>query len=131
MHPVHAAKACDPEGEFVRRWVPELARLPAEYVHCPWEASTARLAGAGVRLVHCRGESPSSSSSSGSGAPDRAPRRSHAELGLATGRYPHRVVADLPRARQVRPSARERPPGSCRYFGGRSCARSARSALRL
>ena len=27
MHPVFAAKTCDPEGDYVRRWVPELAGL--------------------------------------------------------------------------------------------------------
>merc|ERR1719331_3827838 len=38
MHPVFAAKSCDPEGEYVRRWLPALAKLPVEYIHCPWEA---------------------------------------------------------------------------------------------
>ena len=28
MHPVFAAKSADPEGEYVRRWVPELKALP-------------------------------------------------------------------------------------------------------
>lgn len=38
LHPVYAAKAADPDGHYVRRWLPELAHLPAEYIHCPWEA---------------------------------------------------------------------------------------------
>ena len=38
MHPVYAAKACDPDGNYVRRWLPQLAKLPLEFVHCPWEA---------------------------------------------------------------------------------------------
>lgn len=33
MHPVYAAKAADPEGDYVRRWCPELARLPLEFIH--------------------------------------------------------------------------------------------------
>ena len=33
MHPVYAAKSCDPEGEFVRMWCPELAKVSAFEVH--------------------------------------------------------------------------------------------------
>ncbi len=50
MHPVFAAKTCDPEGEYTRRWLPELALLPTEFVHCPWEAPTSMRAAAGVHL---------------------------------------------------------------------------------
>ncbi|HSL94964.1 MAG TPA: FAD-binding domain-containing protein, partial [Thermoleophilia bacterium] len=38
------------DGAFVRRWIPELAGLPAEWVHEPWEAPADVLAAAGVRL---------------------------------------------------------------------------------
>jgi len=48
MHPVFAAKSCDPTGEYVRRWLPELSHLPAEYIHCPWEAPNRLLLGANV-----------------------------------------------------------------------------------
>jgi len=51
MHPVFAAKACDPEGEYVRKWLPQLARLPVEYIHCPWEAPFGLRASA--RLTLC------------------------------------------------------------------------------
>ncbi|GAB3276324.1 cryptochrome/photolyase family protein [Parahaliea aestuarii] len=40
----------DPDGEYVRHWVPELARLPARYVHCPVEAPPAALEEAGIVL---------------------------------------------------------------------------------
>lgn len=50
MHPVFAAKSCDPEGDYVRRWLPQLAALPVEYIHCPWEAPFALRAAAGVVL---------------------------------------------------------------------------------
>ena len=50
MHPVYAAKSADPDGEYVRRWCPELSGLPREYVHCPWEAPATTLAAANVAL---------------------------------------------------------------------------------
>ncbi|KAJ4968712.1 hypothetical protein NE237_015413 [Protea cynaroides] len=40
----------DPEGEYVRRWVPELARMPTEWIHHPWDASIIVLRAAGVEL---------------------------------------------------------------------------------
>lgn len=30
------ARECDPEGHFIRRWVPELAGVPLEHLHAPW-----------------------------------------------------------------------------------------------
>lgn len=35
-NPVKQAIALDPEGEFVRRWVPELASVPNEWIFMPW-----------------------------------------------------------------------------------------------
>jgi len=37
FHPVLQGKKHDPEGAYVRRWVPELARVPGRYIHAPWE----------------------------------------------------------------------------------------------
>ena len=42
--------AQDPDGSYVRRWVPELAKLPNKYMHAPWDAPPATLASAGVVL---------------------------------------------------------------------------------
>lgn len=50
FNPVLQGEKFDPEGDYVRRWVPELAQLPATFVHRPWEASPAVLAAAGVTL---------------------------------------------------------------------------------
>ncbi len=44
------AAAFDPDGSYVRRWIPALARLPARYVHAPWAAPAAVLDDAGVEL---------------------------------------------------------------------------------
>jgi len=40
----------DPNGTYVRKWIPILARLPTEYVHCPWKAPRQVLDDAGVEL---------------------------------------------------------------------------------
>ncbi len=37
FNPVTQAKRFDPEGSYVRRWVPELASLPARFIHEPWK----------------------------------------------------------------------------------------------
>jgi deoxyribodipyrimidine photo-lyase len=50
FNPVTQGEKFDPEGGYVRTWVPELARMPARYIHLPWTAPDAVLAGAGVRL---------------------------------------------------------------------------------
>ncbi|MFC8784918.1 cryptochrome/photolyase family protein [Streptomyces nigra] len=36
LNPVLQAKRYDPEGRYVRRWVPELAEVPRAMVHEPW-----------------------------------------------------------------------------------------------
>lgn len=48
--PVLQGTRFDADGDYVRRWVPELAKLPAEHIHAPWEAPAAVLARAGVEL---------------------------------------------------------------------------------
>ncbi|XP_039000084.1 cryptochrome-1-like isoform X2 [Hibiscus syriacus] len=40
----------DPEGEYVRQWLPELARMPTEWIHHPWDAPLTVLKVAGVEL---------------------------------------------------------------------------------
>lgn len=50
FNPVTQAEKFDPEGAYVRRWLPELAALPDAAIHRPWEASEQTLAAAGVRL---------------------------------------------------------------------------------
>jgi deoxyribodipyrimidine photo-lyase len=50
FNPVLQGRKFDPDGAYVRRYVPELAALPDSAIHAPWEAPALVLAGAGVRL---------------------------------------------------------------------------------
>lgn len=50
FNPVTQGVKFDTEGSYVRRWVPELAQLPAPLIHAPWEADAATLRAAGVVL---------------------------------------------------------------------------------
>jgi deoxyribodipyrimidine photo-lyase len=50
FNPVLQGEKFDPAGAYVRRWVPELARLPDKHLHQPWSAPDAVLAAAGVRI---------------------------------------------------------------------------------
>ena len=38
FNPVLQGRRFDPDGAYVRRWVPELTRVPARWIHRPWEA---------------------------------------------------------------------------------------------
>ena len=50
FNPVLQGEKFDPDGTYVRRWVPELARMPANLIHKPWDATPLELASAGVTL---------------------------------------------------------------------------------
>lgn len=50
FNPVLQGEKFDPRGDYVRRWCPELARLPGKWIHQPFAAPAAILAPAGVVL---------------------------------------------------------------------------------
>jgi deoxyribodipyrimidine photo-lyase len=50
FNPVTQSQKFDPDGTYIRRWVPELARLDTEHIHAPWLAPKAALDAAGVQL---------------------------------------------------------------------------------
>ena len=50
FNPQLQGKKFDAEGEYVRRWVPELRALDARWIHAPHDAPEAALKKAGVRI---------------------------------------------------------------------------------
>jgi deoxyribodipyrimidine photo-lyase len=50
FNPVRQGERFDPDGVYVRRWVPELAGLPARWIHQPWAAPASQLHDAGIMI---------------------------------------------------------------------------------
>jgi deoxyribodipyrimidine photo-lyase len=48
FNPTTQAERYDPDGAYIHRWVPELARLPVPHLFAPWAAPAAALSTAGV-----------------------------------------------------------------------------------
>ncbi len=49
--PVRQGERFDPQGEYIRRWLPELSGLPDRYIYTPWMATADILADSGVKLA--------------------------------------------------------------------------------
>jgi len=50
FNPITQGRKFDPEGDYVRKWCPELAGLPNKLIHAPFEATEIELAAAGIKL---------------------------------------------------------------------------------
>ena len=50
FNPILQGQKFDPDGTYVRSWVPELENLPNKYIHQPWAASEHILADSGISL---------------------------------------------------------------------------------
>jgi deoxyribodipyrimidine photo-lyase len=50
FNPVLQGQKFDPDGDYIRRYIPELAALPTEYLAHPWTAPASVLASAGIQL---------------------------------------------------------------------------------
>lgn len=50
FNPVLQGRRHDPDGAYVRRWVPELAAVPTARIHAPSDMTTAEQAAAGCRI---------------------------------------------------------------------------------
>jgi deoxyribodipyrimidine photo-lyase len=51
FNPVTQGLKFDPDGEYVRRWVPELRHLPGRAAHEPWEHEDGYAEGYPERIV--------------------------------------------------------------------------------
>jgi len=50
FNPVSQSEKFDPDGRFIRRYLPQLAKLPDAALHAPWTARPIDMAAAGVEL---------------------------------------------------------------------------------
>eukprot|EP00172_Hildenbrandia_rubra_P000648 Plantae.Rhodophyta-Hildenbrandia_rubra.ctg1353.p1 GENE.Plantae.Rhodophyta-Hildenbrandia_rubra.ctg1353~~Plantae.Rhodophyta-Hildenbrandia_rubra.ctg1353.p1 ORF type:complete len:768 (+),score=123.19 Plantae.Rhodophyta-Hildenbrandia_rubra.ctg1353:1305-3608(+) len=50
VNPAKLGRRLDSSGAYIRRWLPELAKLPVEVIHQPWRASPDVLEKAGITL---------------------------------------------------------------------------------
>ncbi|MFM8770284.1 MAG: FAD-binding domain-containing protein, partial [Rubrivivax sp.] len=50
FNPVSQSEKFDPQGRFIRRYLPALSALPDAALHAPWQARPVDLAAAGVTL---------------------------------------------------------------------------------
>jgi deoxyribodipyrimidine photo-lyase len=50
FNPVTQSQRFDPQGRFIRRYLPALAALPDRAIHAPWLVAPLELVGAGIRL---------------------------------------------------------------------------------
>jgi deoxyribodipyrimidine photo-lyase len=50
FNPVTQSEKFDPDGRFIKRYLPQLVKVPAKWIHAPWLAGAERLAEFGVVL---------------------------------------------------------------------------------
>lgn len=50
FNPITQGQKHDPDGTYIRRWIPELASVDAPHIHRPWRMSAAEQQAAGCRI---------------------------------------------------------------------------------
>jgi deoxyribodipyrimidine photo-lyase len=52
FNPVTQSERFDPQGKFIRRYLPELANVPDKFIHSPWKMKTTEQTAAGCTIGH-------------------------------------------------------------------------------
>ena len=50
FNPTLQSTKFDPHGIYIRKWVPELTKLPNKFIHAPWQTPESILKDSGVKL---------------------------------------------------------------------------------
>lgn len=50
FNPISQSEKFDPEAKYIRQWIPEISRLPNQFIHKPWEAPADTLKMAQITL---------------------------------------------------------------------------------
>ena len=50
FNPVAQSQKFDPQGEYIRRWLPELAGVPPRFIHAPWRMPPLEQVACGCRI---------------------------------------------------------------------------------
>jgi len=103
-NPVKQGLDQDPDGVFVRRWVPELAHLPTPFIHEPWKAPDDVLAKARIVLGEDYPERMVDH--------DQAARQARARIGALRKGQDHRAAASAIQAKHGSRKSGLKPTGS-------------------
>lgn len=50
FNPITQSKKFDPEGKYIKKYIPELKNLDSKYIHTPWQAPNGILKNAGIKI---------------------------------------------------------------------------------
>jgi deoxyribodipyrimidine photo-lyase len=50
FNPIIQGQKFDPNGDYIRQWIPELRELPTQYIHAPWTTPETALKRSGITL---------------------------------------------------------------------------------